>query len=148
MPVRKGTPFQVRSTTAFGNPRASAYFCELSAPMAFPGAMESLSPCTLYTARKDGFLLARISVFGNGAGHDDQGSRGRIEVFSWPDSDRPAADGLMETASAHFHPSGHWITGNTVMLLVPVGNRFKVELKDSSGSSEVRVWWMAVSARD
>ena len=129
MPVRKGTPFQVRNTTAFGNLRASAYFCELSQPMAFPGAMESLSPCTLYKARRDGFLLARISAFGNGAGHEDQGSHGRIEVFSWPDSEMPAADGLMETASAHFHPSGRWIMGNTVMLLMPAGNRFKVELK-------------------
>lgn len=147
MPVRKGTPFQLRSTAAFGNPKAWAYFCELSEPMAFPGDMEALWPHTLYKARKDGILVATISATANDEEAQDPGSSGRIEVFSWPDSEMPSADALTGTAAIEFHPSGRWLTGNTVMMPVPAGNAFKVEIKDSTGSHQVQVWWMALSAR-
>jgi hypothetical protein len=138
MPVTSGTSYELNFTSTFGSPIPKAFFIPLADTLYFFSQLSNRTAGIIYTAQTDGFLLAYIY-------NSNDGDRGLINAYSFNDANLLETQGLVTSTSIHYYPNGDTYVGqNTLMIPVPKGNSYKVELINTFGSCQVSINWVSI----
>jgi hypothetical protein len=143
MPVRKGASYQVTTNSgtdsnAQSKPLFGAAFLPLDGSVQF-GDLTARNPGRTYQAQSDGFLMAYLS-------YSNDGDRGSVDLYSYPDENDLLNLGQLATTSIHFYSQGNCYVGcNTATIPVQRGNSYTVNLTPTWGNPTLSLYWVPLT---
>lgn len=141
MPVCKGTSYHVDFTTTSNKPTAAAYFMPLSEAMVFFASSQSRTANRVYEAQTDGFLVACLAMVNNG-------DRGQVSLYAYPDSDELTSQGLLASTSIHqYSGSDIYVPYNTATIPVSCNSYYTASFTATSGSPNISLLWFPLGSQ-